>query len=102
MNRAFIKNKLLPLLVVLGLLAYQYYTQHQDTATETAGFQADAVETTGKQAGVIEQAYAEQRSKVWVEVPGRVSRLLSDDNEGSRHQRFILDARQRAHRDGGA
>ena len=27
----------------------------------------------------------------WVEIRGFVSRLLSDDNDGSRHQRFILD-----------
>lgn len=27
----------------------------------------------------------------WIEVTGFVKRLLSDDNDGSRHQRFILD-----------
>lgn len=27
----------------------------------------------------------------WIEVTGFVRRLLSDDNDGSRHQRFILD-----------
>ena len=91
MNSAFIKNRLLPILVELGLLAYQYFTQPQNTGTETAGFQPNAVESVGQQAGVIEKAYADQRSKVWVEVQGRISRLLSDDNEGSRHQRFILE-----------
>ena len=90
MNTAFIKNRLLPILVVIGLLVYQYYTQYQDASTETAGFHPVAVETAGTHTGVIEKAYAEQRSKVWVEVPGRVSRLLADDNDGSRHQRFIL------------
>ena len=27
----------------------------------------------------------------WIEVRGFVRRLLSDDNDGSRHQRFIID-----------
>ena len=27
---------------------------------------------------------------MWLEIDGRVTRLLADDNEGSRHQRFIL------------
>lgn len=27
----------------------------------------------------------------WIEVTGFVKRLLSDDDEGSRHQRFIID-----------
>ena len=28
----------------------------------------------------------------WVEVSGRVVRLLRDDNDGARHQRFIIDS----------
>ena len=91
MNSTFIKNRLLPLLVVLGLLGYQYYTQPQNTGSETAGFQPDAAETAGVQSGAVEKAYADQRSKVWVEVQGRISRTLADDKEGSRHQRFILE-----------
>ena len=39
----------------------------------------------------IERAFAEQRGDLWVEVEGRVDRVLSDDLEGSRHQRFILE-----------
>jgi len=29
----------------------------------------------------------------WVEASGVVTRVISDDNDGSRHQRFILDMR---------
>lgn len=29
----------------------------------------------------------------WIDLSGRVLRLLSDDNDGSRHQRFILSVR---------
>ncbi|MCX4193491.1 DUF3465 domain-containing protein [Methylophaga sp. OBS1] len=35
--------------------------------------------------------YQAQQSDVQVEVAGRVIRLLEDDNQGSRHQRFIME-----------
>ena len=38
----------------------------------------------------IESAYANQRSDLQVNSSGTVVKLLSDDNKGSRHQRFIL------------
>lgn len=41
-------------------------------------------------AETIEAAFQAETSGVWVEGSGVVSRLLSDDEEGDRHQRFIL------------
>jgi hypothetical protein len=43
--------------------------------------------------GLIEAAFNNQRSDVQVQGQGqgRVVRILSDDNDGSRHQRFILE-----------
>jgi len=38
----------------------------------------------------IERLYAEKRSGIVVEGHGVVSKLLSDDRDGSRHQRFVL------------
>ncbi|MEO0423979.1 MAG: DUF3465 domain-containing protein [Pseudomonadota bacterium] len=38
----------------------------------------------------VESLFAAQRSDTWLTVDGRVDRILSDDNEGSRHQRFIM------------
>ena len=38
----------------------------------------------------IAKAYAEQLSGIQVEGQGRVVRILPDDREGSRHQRFIV------------
>ncbi len=40
--------------------------------------------------GDAEEAWRQQRSGVMVEVEGRVERLLADDLDGSRHQRFIV------------
>ncbi len=91
MNSSFIKNRLLPIVAVLVLGIYQYLAPQDDTVTEPAGTQTGVAETTGAQAGVVETAYADRRSKVWVEVQGHIARLLADDQEGSSHQRFILE-----------
>lgn len=39
---------------------------------------------------VIDKAYSEKRSDVQVQGVGVVVKVLSDDNKGSRHQRFLL------------
>jgi hypothetical protein len=39
----------------------------------------------------IEQLIEQRQSDVQIEVSGTVTRLLTDDNEGSRHQRFIIE-----------
>lgn len=46
--------------------------------------------TTDDDTGRILRAFAERRSDEWVTATGEVTRLLPDDNEGSRHQRFIV------------
>lgn len=42
-------------------------------------------------AGNIEQLIEQRQSDVQTEVSGTVTRLLADDKEGSRHQRFIIE-----------
>ena len=37
--------------------------------------------------------FAKSDSGTWVEASGLVVRLLSDDDEAERHQRFVIDAR---------
>ncbi len=51
-----------------------------------SGLSAPALDTSA-----IDAAFAEQRSEVWLEGEGEIVHLLADDNEGSRHQRFLLD-----------
>lgn len=55
-----------------------YIPGQRDTGTSTSG--------TDQLAAAVES----HRSNVQVEGSGRVSRILPDDNEGSRHQRFIV------------
>jgi len=68
------------LLLVSGLAAY-YGVDDNNTSVATQS--AAGVKT-------IEQAYQQRQSKVWVEVEGVAVKLLPDDNDGSRHQKFIL------------
>ncbi len=42
-------------------------------------------------AAQIAELFRTERTEVQVRGSGRVSRVLSDDNEGDRHQRFILE-----------
>ena len=40
--------------------------------------------------GTVEAAFQDERSGIMLEAAGRVQRVLEDDREGSRHQRFVL------------
>ncbi len=40
--------------------------------------------------GILATAFAQRQSGLQVEASGTVVKLLSDDNQGSRHQRFIV------------
>ena len=48
------------------------------------------VSLTAPDSGDIERAYEAHRSGVQVHGSGTVAKVLKDDEEGSRHQRFIL------------
>jgi hypothetical protein len=41
----------------------------------------------------LKRAYGKPDTGTWIEESGLVRRLIPDDNDGSRHQRFILDLR---------
>ena len=68
------------IIVVFALYAWDYLglgelTQSQDSDTNT----------------VLAQAFDKQQSDIQVKGEGMVVKVLADDNDGSRHQRFILD-----------
>lgn len=72
------KHWLLPLLLSTTALAFQYLPER------------DVLNATAQNADEVLQAYENQRSGLWVGVSGEVSKVLKDDSQGSRHQRFIL------------
>jgi hypothetical protein len=78
-------KKTLILLVAVALMYGLGLVQEQGTSIpETSSSSQDS-------AGLIEAAFNNQQSDVQVKGQGRVVRILSDDNDGSRHQRFILE-----------
>ena len=59
-------------------------------ATSRSAERTPRTDATGD-AGLVEDLFAEQRSGVMVTVRGEVVHILPDDNEGSRHQRFLIE-----------
>ena len=72
------------LLVVLILLLSPDEAPHDQTSTPPAGPGVLQPENP------VEQLFRDRISDVMVTLTGPVDRILPDDNEGSRHQRFIV------------
>ena len=85
-------KKLLLAIAVIGILYVGLSGNHglrdliESSRNRLAGVAAGQNDTDG----AIRSAFEERRSGVRVSGEGTVIRLLSDDNDGSRHQRFIL------------
>ncbi|MBT8092765.1 MAG: DUF3465 domain-containing protein [Gammaproteobacteria bacterium] len=75
-------KKLLSLLIVL-LVAYTGYQQSQPDAVPAEVMQPSTT--------ALSQAIAGRQSGTQVQGEGTVVRILADDNDGSRHQRFIVE-----------
>ena len=59
------------------------------TQATTVSQQSEPPVTTGG-LNIIKTAYEQQQSNIQVQGSGRVKAILRDDNDGSRHQKFIL------------
>lgn len=78
-------RKLLSAAVIIGVLGFLIYDFRSEPAVERT-----AAPVTVDQDTQLASAIAGQRSGAHVEARGTVDRVLSDDNNGSRHQRFIV------------
>jgi len=79
-----------PVLLLLAIIALLRFVEQSDRPVlpdidSSVRQQVARVERDG-----FAQAFAAGRSNVQLQGQGRVTRLLADDNNGSRHQRFIL------------
>ena len=79
--------------LLIVVVAVAVYVARQDDAP--GGSTSRLVGTAAPQAGAgtaqVQELFASRTSGEMVLVEGRVERTLRDDNEGSRHQRFILE-----------
>jgi len=88
-------KKLATLGVILLIAILGYYQQHRTTASPQQQSHRDTVGQAGNANDsndfAIEQAIEQRRSDVQLTVRGSVNKILKDDNEGSRHQRFLVE-----------
>lgn len=86
-------KKAFPILAAIALLAFYGLDGLQNGGSQSGvAPQGPLAETTyAVDDGILETAYENRQSDVQVEGAGRVVKVLPDDNEGSRHQKFILE-----------
>jgi len=86
-------RKIAPVIAAVTVLVLYGLDNLQDggevSQAPTEGSPAKTAPASGD--GIIEAAYENRQSDVQVEGAGRVVKVLPDDNEGSRHQKFILE-----------
>jgi hypothetical protein len=80
-------NKLLPI-VALAAAAYFALVPGPDTPESRQAAVSSAARDSNDAA--IENAFSNRLGSQLVEGKGTVMKMLSDDNDGSRHQRFII------------
>jgi Protein of unknown function (DUF3465) len=89
-----LNRKLLPIVVVaVAFAAVQLFSDplQPDRAREAGpAIATPKIEPPADRTSEIDRAFHDRRSNVQVAGRGVVANILQDDNDGSRHQRFIL------------
>ena len=86
------KKRLFTVIVVLAVATYSYFTQETRTrqSTEIRDTGAPQAQDGRLNDSAVMRAFKSRRSGQVLEFSGVVDRLLADDDDGSRHQRFIV------------
>jgi len=71
-------------LSVVAILFVTFYVWNDPGLKDRFGFPSSSGDS------VLEEAFEQHRSDIQVQGRGEVVKVLADDNDGSRHQRFIL------------
>ena len=73
-------------LIIVLLIGFGIYGYLQNNPNIISSFTEEGINRNH----TISDAYQNRLSDIQISGSGKVSRILSDDNKGSRHQRFIL------------
>ena len=82
---------ILLLIAIIGIAGWQRFSAPLPLA-QNSSFPANAPETRARPGNdqALENAFRNRTSNLQIEGQGTVSRILPDDLDGSRHQRFII------------
>jgi Protein of unknown function (DUF3465) len=91
-------SKTLIAILLTGLLIAQWALNEgkissKSPATESHSQTAKITESqssTFQHSPELQEAFDERKSNLWLEGSGEVIKILADDNNGSRHQRFLV------------
>ncbi len=81
------RRKLIQLIVLAVLATGAWLAREAGFIDQSAGTQT----ASSDGATLLADAYDQRLNDEWIDAVGRVTRLLGDDNEGSRHQRFVIE-----------
>jgi len=73
-------------ILVIALAAAGSWLGIEKNAAERAPFSTEQTNDSAR----VASAYEKQQSGVWAQFPAQVKKTLPDDNDGSRHQRFLI------------
>ncbi|RZF50396.1 DUF3465 domain-containing protein [Acinetobacter halotolerans] len=79
------------ILIIVALLIFAYVGLDLKQKGTQLGESSSLEQRTVDDQAKIMQAFQQQRSKLQVRSQGTVKAILPDDNDGSRHQRMILE-----------
>jgi hypothetical protein len=77
---------------VLALAGFIYLADQWIDRSPNGQEPSGSRQSEARSGTTLEQAYSRRLSNVVLQVEGKVDRILDDDNDGSRHQRFIIKA----------
>ena len=79
-------RKLLAITLIIFLATACDLSQSNENTSES--IQSETVDSSDK---LLQEAFKEQKRNLQIEGQGNVIKLLSDDLDGSKHQRFIIE-----------